>query len=300
MWKNFYRCVFPYGSLIVVFTGQPRKRHRETEREELVPPTGSMQQGEPKKRKREVQESEKVPEAGGHVDSTEAAPEEAAHETKWQDLYQEFCQVPLPQKLWDMDLAGALELALEKKGKKKWRPVDEFLRSCVFNQEDYTLAPVLVATPGDVAAAVGPAVAAAVGPAVAAAVGPVVVAIARLTAMISNLRPSNRNNAAIDAVRSGAVAAGAQPLNPLLKVTPGAGLILPGGPGAGAVPIGHPFAVGVPIPSPPFPATVAALDGLSLAHLDTLAVVYNEDFGIVGGDNAATKRRKFGLWISGL
>jgi len=80
----------------------------------------------------------------------------------------------------------------------------------------------------------------------------------------------------------------------------GAGAILPGGPGAGALPIGHPFAVGTLIPTPPFPATVAALDALTLAGLDSLAVVYNDNFGVAAGDNASVRRGKFELWISGL
>ena len=70
-------------------------------------------------------------------------------------------------------------------------------------------------TPGDVAAAVGPAVAAAV----AAAVGPAVAAsIAPLQAQFGNLRRGNLNKATIRAVRSGAVAAAAQPLLSFMKV----------------------------------------------------------------------------------
>ena len=87
--------------------------------------------------------------------------------------------------------------------------------------------------------------------------------------------------------------------NSFFKETAGAGAILPGGPGAGPLPVGHPFAIATPIPTPPFPPTVAALDGLTRADLDTIAVVYNENFNVAAGDNAAVRRAKFGLWISG-
>jgi len=209
----------------------------------------------------------------------------------------------VPKKFIDVDLQAGLDLVKSRPEKKKWLAISGFFESCVY-QDEYLAAPVLVSTPGDVAAAVGPAVAAAVGPAVAAAVGPAVAAalvgaMATINAQFTNIRRGNRNKAGIKAVRNGAVVAGAQPLQPPLKVVAGAGPILPGGPGAGPLPMGHPFPVGTPIPSPPFPANVAALDALTLAQLDTLAVVYNEDFNVAAGDNVATRRTKFGLWMSG-
>jgi|NOAtaT_7_FD_contig_101_436167_length_1207_multi_3_in_0_out_0_1 hypothetical protein len=57
--------------------------------------------------------------------------------------------------------------------RKKFAVLDDFFASCLY-QDPITAQPVLVSTPADIAAAVGPAVAAAVGPAVAAAVGPAV------------------------------------------------------------------------------------------------------------------------------
>jgi len=112
------------------------------------------------------------------------------------------------------DLGEAIELAKSKCKKRGWQSVNDFFESCTY-RDDYTVTPVLVCTPGDVAAAVGPAVAAAV----AAAVGPAVAAsIAPLQAQFGNLRRGNLNKATIRAVRSGAVAAAAQPLLSFMKV----------------------------------------------------------------------------------
>ena len=100
------------------------------------------------------------------------------------------------------DLGEAIELAKSKCKKRGWQSVNDFFESCTY-RDDYTVTPVLVCTPGDVAAAVGPAVAASIAP---------------LQAQFGNLRRGNLNKATIRAVRSGAVAAAAQPLLSFMKV----------------------------------------------------------------------------------
>lgn len=82
-------------------------------------------------------------------------------------------------------------------------------------------------------------------------------------------------------------------------MTPGAGAALPGA-AAAALPVGHPFAVGAPIPSPPFPNTVAAFDLLTLPQISLLAILYNDDFGILAGDLLPQRLEKLKRFICGL
>jgi hypothetical protein len=67
-----------------------------------------------------------------------------------------------------------------------------------------------------------------------------------------------------------------------------------------ALPGGHPLAVGAAVPSPPFPATVADLQGLSHAQISALSVVYNDTFGIVAADGLVQRRGKVSNWLQGL
>ncbi|KAL6071632.1 Protein kinase domain-containing protein [Balamuthia mandrillaris] len=207
---------------------------------------------------------------------------------KWQTAYENSGGTGRPG-------AGG-ELALVNSNKTRYSSIAEFLECCVY-EDPITLMPVIVCTPDDVAAAVGPAVAAAVGPAVAAAVGPAVaLAIAPLAAKINNGRKMASNRAAFSAVLKGTLAPAAATLVALEKESGGAGG-LPGAPPPAPLPAAHPFAVGVAIPL--FPATVAAVSSLSHAELNGLSILYNESFGIVAGDPVALRREKFRKWICG-
>jgi len=218
-----------------------------------------------------------------------------AEKQNWQEIFTKLYEQEVPKKVCNLSLEEALELvgARPKKG-SKMATLKDFFDSCVY-QDPITAVPVMVATPADIIAAVGPAVAAAVGPAVAAAIAP-------LSAMMANQLPYKRNQQAINNVLAGVGPAAAHPLHPIRKVTAGAGAPLPGGPGpagAGPLPVGHPFPVGTTIPIPPFPAHVAALNNLTLAQLDMLAIIYNSNFNVAAGDNVATRRTKFAQFITG-
>lgn len=83
----------------------------------------------------------------------------------WQEAFWRIYQKPVPP--------GFASLSLERALKQKKTPdLEDFFQSCITH---ITCRPVVVATTGDIAAAVGP-VAAAIAPAVAAAVGPAVAA----------------------------------------------------------------------------------------------------------------------------
>lgn len=121
--------------------------------------------------------------------------------------------------------------------------------------------------------------------------------VVALTARMDNVRFQTRNNS----IFNGSVSFGsaASILTPLLKMTPGAGAALHGV-AAAALPVGHPFAIGAPIPSPPFPNSVATFATLTLPQISLLAILYNDDFGIVAGDLLPTWLDKFKQFICGL
>ena len=85
------------------------------------------------------------------------------------------------------------------------------------------------------------------------------------------------------------------PLYAPLKTIAGVGVGLP------VVP-SHPLVI-PPLPlysaSPLFPTTVSALNDISHEHIHRLSISYNEDFGVVNGDNEAAIKRKFTEWIQG-
>ncbi len=85
-------------------------------------------------------------------------------------------------------------------------------------------------------------------------------------------------------------------LRRLLKEQRGAGVALPG-----ADVNVHPAPVRVCRPiGPPFPATVRRLYALSHSQLSTLAILFNDDFGITDLDNLEQCRVKFQHFIVGL
>lgn len=141
------------------------------------------------------------------------------------------------------------------------------------------------------------AVEAEVGPAVQVAVEEAVQAV---IARLDNGRIMRRNAAAMATMDVSAA------LKPLLKERAGAGPPLPGAAAAEAddePPLPgacEPYAVGVAIPSPPFPATVGELRGLTPARLSALSVLYNDSFDIEAGDGATERAFKFGLWLQGM
>ncbi|KAL6071622.1 FAS1 domain-containing protein, variant 2 [Balamuthia mandrillaris] len=143
---------------------------------------------------------------------------------KWQTAYEKYYKEKVPEELANLELVESM--ALVKSKKTRYSSIAEFFECCVY-EDPITLMPVMVCTPGDVAAAVGPAVALAVGPAVAAAVGPAVgaavgpavaLAIAPLAAKINNIRKMASNRAAFSAVLKGTLAPTAASLFALEKV----------------------------------------------------------------------------------
>jgi hypothetical protein len=89
-----------------------------------------------------------------------------------------------------------------------------------------------------------------------------------------------------------------QALFPLLKERQGAGLALPGSGYAVAAapdPVGLGVAVGAP-----FPDTVQLLSDLTRVQLSTLAILFNDHFGIVAADSLNGRRAKFQAYIAGM
>ena len=85
-------------------------------------------------------------------------------------------------------------------------------------------------------------------------------------------------------------------LRRLLKEQRGVGVALPG-----ANVHVHPAPVRVCRPiGPPFPATVRRLYALSHAQLSTLAILFNNDFGITALDSLEQRRVRFQHFIVGL
>jgi hypothetical protein len=83
----------------------------------------------------------------------------------------------------------------------------------------------------------------------------------------------------------------------LLKEQSGVGAALPG---AGvnaqqqvAVHVGQPIGA-------PFPTTIRRLFALSNAELSTLAILFNDDFGITADDNLSQRKARFQQFIGGL
>lgn len=89
------------------------------------------------------------------------------------------------------------------------------------------------------------------------------------------------------------------PLYPILKEQAGFGDPLPDIPAIppGVLPAVAP-AIGTPIGAP-FPADVYALRNLTHVDINVLSILYNDTFGIIGVDNAQTRRDKFSRWITG-
>lgn len=80
----------------------------------------------------------------------------------------------------------------------------------------------------------------------------------------------------------------------ILKSVPGHGQGLPGD----IIPQvnGQPIPVGNPVPG--FPATQAELNALTSLQLSELAMLYNDDFGVLAGDNLGTKLHKFRMFVT--
>ena len=85
-------------------------------------------------------------------------------------------------------------------------------------------------------------------------------------------------------------------LRPLLKENSGLGGSLPGT-NANVQPIAS--RVGQPVGAP-FPTTVRRLSKLSGDQLSTLAMLFNDDFGITARDKLQKRRTKFRHFIVGL
>ena len=108
------------------------------------------------------------------------------------------------------------------------------------------------------------------------------------------IRARNRQ-ALIDSAAHGG---GQQPLFPLLKERDGAGVALPG---QGYMVAAQPAMVGLGVAvGAAFPATVRHLNELTMANLSTLAILYNDHFGIVPTDSLSERRAKFQAYIVGL
>ncbi len=114
-----------------------------------------------------------------------------------------------------------------------------------------------------------------------------------MAAQIRNqaLRAQNRQ-ALMDSSTKGP----SRPLIPLLKERRGAGVALPG---ANVNVRPAPVRVYQPI-GRPFPATVRRLYALTNVQLSTLAILFNDDFGITARDNLEQRRVKFQHFIVGL
>ena len=135
-------------------------------------------------------------------------------------------------------------------------------------------------------------------PVMVAAYKPIMESLERMTHMAQemaarkqNYRVCTKNSAALTtAERSGV-------LYPLKKENPGLGIGLPQFRPHRVMPALN--NVGQVIPSPPFPLTVDELNRMSLSRLDELAVLYNDDFGIVEEDTLSAAIAKFQAFICG-
>jgi hypothetical protein len=116
----------------------------------------------------------------------------------------------------------------------------------------------------------------------------------QLAAIAHNAKAQARN---LHAVLTGS--ADAQ-LHKLMKVTPGAGT---GIPGVAPAPAAPPPADQVPLPGTmvgdPFPATIKDLRALTTNDLRSLAVFFNDDFGILRGEKPHERNEKFQKFVSG-
>ena len=88
-------------------------------------------------------------------------------------------------------------------------------------------------------------------------------------------------------------------LHPLAKERAGDGVVLPGSSRnarrqAPLVP-----AVGVVVGAP-FPTTITEFNALTSPQLNDLAIIFNDDFGIIRGDSIDDRRAKFKRFIAGL
>lgn len=86
-------------------------------------------------------------------------------------------------------------------------------------------------------------------------------------------------------------------MTPPFKENPGNGPQLPGAGIAAIAP--PPLAVGAQPAIPPFPVNLAALNNLTHQNISDLAVIYNDDFGIVAADLIAARQVKFLHWLQG-
>jgi hypothetical protein len=118
--------------------------------------------------------------------------------------------------------------------------------------------------------------------------------LATLTQQIASIDARTRN---VKIAKANSIAiAELSPLTPLLKETPGNGVALPG---PGIVPFAPvPLLVGAAPAVPPFPANLNALNAFTHQQISDLSVLYNDTFGIVAGDNIATRRTKLQFWVS--
>ena len=139
---------------------------------------------------------------------------------------------------------------------------------------------VLAAIAGNTAAIAG----------IAAAIAGIAAAIAGNTAAIANVRVCGRNLAATRGV-------GASALVALRKETPGLGPQLPGPGHLGVQPAAVPV-VGA-VPGAIFPARLDLLMSLGHQQIRTLSIWYNDDFGIIAGDNISQRRTKLLKWSTG-
>jgi hypothetical protein len=117
-----------------------------------------------------------------------------------------------------------------------------------------------------------------------------------LVARMDNAEARIRNCTRVDAANNGVPNAVASVLLPLRKINVGLGPPLPGGAAGGAGLMAPPVGAVV---GAPFPATVAALNAITAAHLNTLARLFSDQFGIVAGDGLPKKRQKFSDFVCG-
>jgi hypothetical protein len=88
-------------------------------------------------------------------------------------------------------------------------------------------------------------------------------------------------------------------LYPLRKERAGAGVALPGLRASADCSNLVALDVGAVVGAP-FPATIADFNTLTLPQLSALAIMFNDDFGIVVGDSLDDKRGKFQGYIAGV
>jgi len=168
------------------------------------------------------------------------------------------------------------------------------------------IAPVIAAA---IAAAVGPAVTAAVGPAVTAALGPAVADIGSIRASLQNMRIEFQNHRQYKRqlpnlpvfpkqkhIAGHPPPAGHHPQMGLPAPGPVLGFLQAGYLAAPAPPVGSfPNAVQLV-----FPATLHDVENITSPHLQALSIFYNEDFGVLAGDDLPTRRGRFKLWLTGM